>query len=174
MLLAADGLLACWRPASAEVVTAALPAGLVTAVAVDDDGCHGVVCDADGRVHVWRAGSAAVTTVRADAAHLTAAAGAGRCRAVTAGSDGTAVLWDLTSATALGRVPLDAPLTAVAVGGGTVVVGDGCGEVHCLDLLAGAAAAVPDGVIPEQGGAAVVPAPRTGTTDREAAAQLSE
>ncbi|WP_308816311.1 WD40 repeat domain-containing protein [Pseudonocardia alni] len=174
VLLAADGLLACWRPASAEVVTAALPAGLVTAVAVDDDGCHGVVCDADGRVHVWRAGSAAVTTVRADAAHLTAAAGAGRCRAVTAGSDGTAVLWDLTSATALGRVPLDAPLTAVAVGGGTVVVGDGCGEVHCLDLLAGAAAAVPDGVIPEQGGAAVVPAPRTGTTDREAAAQLSE
>ena len=71
-------------------------------------------------------------------------------------------------------MPLDAPLTAVAVGGGTVVVGDGCGEVHCLDLLAGAAAAVPDGVIPEQGGAAVVPAPRTGTTDREAAAQLSE
>ncbi|WP_224391358.1 WD40 repeat domain-containing protein [Pseudonocardia sp. ICBG1293] len=173
VLLAADGLLTCWRPASAEVLAVELPVGLVTAVAVDDDGCHGVVCDADGRVHVWRTGSPEVTTVRADAAHLTAAAGAAGCRAVTTGSDGAAVLWDLTAAAARSRVPLDAPLTGVAVGGGTVVVGDGCGEVHCLDLLTGVAD-VPDGAIPEQGAPAVVPAPRTGTTDRETAAQLGE
>lgn len=55
-----------------------------------------------------------------------------------------------------------------------MVVGDGCGEVHCLDLLSGATAAVAGGVIPVQGGSAVVPAPRAGTTDRETAGQVSE
>ncbi|MEJ8280845.1 WD40 repeat domain-containing protein [Pseudonocardia spirodelae] len=174
VVLAADGALTCWRPASGETTTVGLPAGLVTAVAVDDDGCHALACDADGRVHVWALGAAAVSTVRADAVHLTGAVGAGRCRAVTTGSDGVAVLWDLAGATAAGRAPLDAPLTAVAAGGGAVVVGDGAGELHCLDVLAGAATELPTGTIPEQGAPAAVPAPRTGTADREAAAQLSE
>ncbi|MEU6700701.1 hypothetical protein [Pseudonocardia sp. NPDC046786] len=166
VLLGSDTALVVWRTASGELLEAPLPGSQLAGVALDDDGCHAVAADADGRVHVWTVGAATVTTLRADPVLLRAVAGLAGHRAVTAGSGGSVLLWDLAGAGLLGRAPLDAPLTAVAAVAGTIVVGDACGDTHCLDVLEGAP--LPVGTIPEQGagapGPAAVPEQGTGAT----------
>ncbi|MEV1292200.1 hypothetical protein [Pseudonocardia sp. NPDC049635] len=159
VLLGSDTALMVWHTASGELHEVALPGSQLAGVAIDDDGCHAVAADADGRVHTWAVGSAAVTSVRADPVLLRAVAGLAGHRAVTAGSGGSVVLWDLTHAEILGRAPLDAPLTAVAAVAGQIAVGDACGDTHCLDVLE--RAPLPAGTIPEQGpGASAIPGPR--------------
>ncbi|MBN9734897.1 MULTISPECIES: PQQ-binding-like beta-propeller repeat protein [unclassified Pseudonocardia] len=159
VLLGADTALAAWRPAAGDPVVVPLPGSMLAAVAIDDEGCHAVAADADGRAHVWTVGTDRVTTVRADPVQLCAATAAGGHRAVTAGTGGTALLWDLTRAAVLVRTPLDAPLTALAAAHGSVVAGDACGDTHCLDLLDGVSATGPTIPVPRDGAAEPEPAP---------------
>ncbi|ANY08486.1 WD40 repeat domain-containing protein [Pseudonocardia sp. HH130630-07] len=150
VLLGSDDTLTAWRPAGGAPVTVPLPGARLTGIAIDDDGCHAVATDADGTAHVWDLGDTRPVAVRADPVQVSAVAAVTGHRAVTTGTGGDAVLWDLTSATVLGRAPLDAPLTALATAHGCVVAGDGWGDTHCLDLLDGAGEPV------------VVPVPRAG------------
>ncbi|BBG00993.1 MULTISPECIES: WD40 repeat domain-containing protein [Pseudonocardia] len=162
VLLGSDTALTVWHTASGELQQVPLPGSQLVGVAIDDDGCHAVAADANGRVHAWAIGAATVTTVRADPVLLRAVTGMAGHRAVTAGSGGSVLLWDLTRPGVLGRAPLDAPLTAVAAIAGQIAVGDACGDTHCLDVLEGAP--LPAGTIPEQGpgasGRSAIPGPR--------------
>ncbi|MEQ3553793.1 hypothetical protein WIS52_25240 [Pseudonocardia nematodicida] len=151
VLLGTHDALTAWRPAAGELSTVALPPALLTGVALDDDGCHALAADADGRAHLWTVGTDTVTTRRADPVGVRAATAAAGHRAVTAGAGGTVALWELADAALLARAPLDAPLTALAVGNASVVVGDGGGDTHVLDLLDGAPVPLPAGAIPAQG-----------------------
>ena len=54
-------------------------------------------------------------------------------RVLTASRDRTARLWDAETGTEITRVALDAAVTALAVHGGCIALGDALGRVHVFD-----------------------------------------
>ena len=59
-------------------------------------------------------------------------------RIVTASGDGTARVWDATNGAEIRRITLDAGVTALAVHGSTILLGDRLGQVHVFDDFCGA------------------------------------
>ena len=54
-------------------------------------------------------------------------------RIVTASNDRTARLWEAATGQEIARIALDAAVTALAVYGGAIALGDGLGRIHVFD-----------------------------------------
>ena len=144
-----DGVLTSWHTATGETTTVRLARQPATSrskeveayifdIAVDNEGCHALGADAAGRAHIWDIRAGEVTVVRADSDQVQSVAGLAQHRAITVGfRDGLATVWDLTSAQPACIAPLDSLLTAVAVDGSDIVIGDTAGNAHVLTLLQG-------------------------------------
>jgi WD40 repeat protein len=133
-----DNTARVWDATSgAEITVLRGHSSLLSCAAFAPDGTRIVTASWDSTARIWDAVSGAeIAVLRGhDDLVLSAAFAPGCARVVTASRDNTARIWDAASGVEIAAVTFDAALTAVAVQGDAVALGDMGGRVHVLDLV---------------------------------------
>jgi WD40 repeat protein len=137
-----------WRLSSGAEIVRLLHNEMVRSAAFSPEGNRIVTGSLNGITRVWNAESGAEIIALHSHPRIRARAGdqwtvynamftMDGTRIITACGDGTARVWDSASGAEIGRVTLDAGVTALAVHESTIVLGDRLGRVHVFDDTSG-------------------------------------
>ncbi len=110
----------------------------VNSAAFSPDGTRIVTASADKTARLWdiATGTQAATLIGHDGVVTSAAFSPDGTRIVTASWDKTARLWNAATGAEITRITLDATVTAFAVHGCLIALGDGLGRIHVLEAAA--------------------------------------